>query len=229
MTLTASLAGTTVRSSEPRPASKRITGATNSWKVKIADVGKPGSTTTARPLRRRQADRLAGLERHAVRDDPGIVELGDHAIGHVARALARSARQQHDVGELQRVLQPLAQGGDVVVRDAQPHRLAAQLPHGVGEHLRVGVVDLGGLHRLAGRDDLVAGRKDRDDRLSPDVDVRDADRGEHAGIAAGQQLAAAKHRLARGDVGSGKRYAAARRDRPGDSKLACRVSRRARP
>ncbi len=27
----------------------RIKGATNSWKVKIAEVGKPGRTTTGRP------------------------------------------------------------------------------------------------------------------------------------------------------------------------------------
>ena len=88
------------------------------------------------PAGRGEADRLAGLERHAVRDDPGIVEFGDHAIGHVARALAGSARQQHDVGEFERVSQPFAQGVDVVMRDAQPPRLAAQFAHGVGEHLR---------------------------------------------------------------------------------------------
>ena len=50
LTFTASLAGTAVRSSAPRPASSRMTGATNSWNVKMADVGNPGSTTTARPL-----------------------------------------------------------------------------------------------------------------------------------------------------------------------------------
>ena len=147
-TLTASLACTTVRSSEPRPASRRITGATNSWKVKIAEVGKPGKHHHRAPACRGEADRLARLERHAMRDDAGIVEFGDNAIRHIARALAGSTRQQHDVGELERVLQALAQSGGIVVRDAQPPRLAAQFPHRVGEHLRVRVVNLGRLHRL---------------------------------------------------------------------------------
>ena len=169
LTLTASLAGTTVRSSEPRPASRRITGATNSWNVKIAEVGKPGSTTTARPSGRGEADGLARLERHAMRDDAGIVKFGDNAIRHIARALAGSTRQQHDVGKSERILQPFAQSVDIVTRDAQPPRLAAQFTHGVGEHLPVGVVDFAWLHFFAGRDDLVAGRKNRDHRLSPDL------------------------------------------------------------
>ena len=88
-----------------------------------------------------QADRLARLERDAVGDDAGIVELGDDAIRHVARALARAAGEQHDVGERQRSPQPRAQRAGVVGRDAEPPRLAAELPHRVGEDLRVRVVD----------------------------------------------------------------------------------------
>ena len=54
-----------------------------------------------------------------------------------------------------------------------PSRLGSppKLAHSVSQNLGVGVVDLGRLHRISGRDDLVAGGEDRDDRLSPDVDV----------------------------------------------------------
>ena len=155
-----------------------------------------------------------------MRDDSGIVEFGDNPIRHISRALAGSTGQQHDVGEFERVAQPFAQGGDIVMRDAQPPRLAAQFAHGVGEHLAVGVVNLGRLHLFAGRDDFIAGGKNRDDRLSPDIDIRDTDRRQHSRVAAGQQPAAAKHRLARRDVGSGERHPAAGGDRSGDSKFA---------
>ena len=163
---------------------------------------------------------MPGLSATPCATMPGIAQFGDDAIRQIARALARATGEQHDVGKLERVLQPFPQRGHVVVRDPQPFRLAAELAHGIGEHLGVRVVDLCRLHRLAGRDDLVAGREDGDDRLSPDVDGGDADRGQHAGIAAGQQLTAAEHGLAGGDVGSGKRHAAARRDGSGDSQLA---------
>ena len=94
--------------------------------------------------------------------------------------------------------------------DAETTRLATELANGVGQHLRVRVVDARGLHRLARWNDLVAGRKDRDDRLAPDVDRGDADRGEDACVAAGEDLSAPQHRFAGGDVGAGERDAAAR-------------------
>jgi hypothetical protein len=50
-----------------------------------------------------------------VRDDARIVELGHHAIRHVARALAGAARQQHDVGERQRLAQRSRSAGVVGV------------------------------------------------------------------------------------------------------------------
>ena len=51
------------------PARARITGATKAWKVKIAEVGNPGSTASGLPSSDRKAKRLAGLERNAVDDD----------------------------------------------------------------------------------------------------------------------------------------------------------------
>ena len=44
-----SVAVTTCRRSSGRPAKARITGATNSWNVKMAKVGKPGRMTTGLP------------------------------------------------------------------------------------------------------------------------------------------------------------------------------------
>src|SRR5215470_13779034 len=44
-----SIADTVCRRSRGTPAYARITGATNSWNVKIADVGNPGRMTTGLP------------------------------------------------------------------------------------------------------------------------------------------------------------------------------------
>ena len=115
------------RSSGRGRPSARITGATNSWNVKIAEVGKPGRTTTGSPPGRRQADRLARLERDAVRDDAGIGQLGDDAIRQVAGALARAAGEQHDVGLGERLGRSAPRSAAASSRDdAQPH--AARRP-----------------------------------------------------------------------------------------------------
>jgi hypothetical protein len=151
-----------------------------------------------------EADRLARLERDAVSDDSRIAQFSHNSVRQIACAFAGATREQHDVRDLEGVPQPFPQGGHLVVRNPQPLRLATQLSHGVGEDLGIRVVDLCRLHRLTGRDDLIAGGEDGDDRLSPDVDVGDADRSQHAGVTAGQQLPTAKHGLARGDVGAGK-------------------------
>ena len=46
----ARVASTVTAASGGRPALARITGATNAWNVKIAEVGKPGSTTIGFPM-----------------------------------------------------------------------------------------------------------------------------------------------------------------------------------
>ena len=144
-----------------------------------------------------------------MRDDAGVVELGDDAVGHVASALTRPTGQQHQIRGLERLAQPLAQRRHIVRNDPEPRRLAAGLADGVGQHLRVGVVDAGRLHRIARRDDLVARGQNRDDRLAPDIDFGDANGRQHAGIAARQQLTLPQHGFAGGDVGAGERHAAA--------------------
>ncbi len=155
-------------------------------------------------------------------DDAGVGQFGDDLIRDVARALAGATGEQNHVGGLQRALQALPQQSDVVMRDAEAQRFAAQLADCVREHLAVGVVNMGGPHRLAGRDDLIAGRENGDNGFAPDADVRDADGREHAGVAAGQQLASAKHRFAGRDVRAREGDPAAGGDRPADQKFFCR-------
>jgi hypothetical protein len=155
-----------------------------------------------------------------VRNDAGISQFGDDAIGEIAGAFACAAREQHDITGLECRLQRCSERVEIVPGNPEARRLAAKLPHGVSEHLRVRVVDFRRLHGLAGSDDLVAGRKDGDDRLSPDVDSRHADGGQDAGIAAGERLTTAQHRLAAGDVRSGERHAAPRRNGPGNPQIA---------
>ena len=81
--------------------------------------------------------------------------------------------------------------------DAELHGLAAQLVDGGAEDRGVRVVDRAERQRRAGRDDLVAGREDRDPRSPIDVMRRRADRRQHADLARRQQLPGAQHRLAR--------------------------------
>ncbi len=146
-----------------------------------------------------------------MRDDSRIGQLGDDAIGDVACAFARAARQQHHVSDFECAMHLRPQCIRIVSRDAEAEGLAAQFANGISEHLGVGVVDARRLHRLAGRDDFVAGREDRDDRLAPDVYAGDADRGEHSGIAAGQDLSAPQYRFPCRDVGARERHSAPRR------------------
>ena len=54
-------ASTVSEASAGSPARARITGATKAWKVKIADVGKPGSTATGLPSATARQSGLPGF------------------------------------------------------------------------------------------------------------------------------------------------------------------------
>ena len=151
-----------------------------------------------------------------MRDDARIAQLGDDAVRHVARAFARPARQQHDVGDLERLAHLATDRVLVVGHDAEPPRLAAKLANRVRQDLRVRVEDARRPHRFTGCDDLVAGRENRHDRFAPHVDVGDANRREHSRIAAGENLPPPEDCLAGGDVRSGEGDAAAGGDRAAD-------------
>ena len=101
LTFTASRAGTVVRSSAPLPGEQSNHRSDELVEGEDGRGGEARQHDDRAPAADRETDRLAGLEGDAVRDDAGIVELGDDAIRHVARAFAGAARQQHDVGERQ--------------------------------------------------------------------------------------------------------------------------------
>jgi len=86
-------------------------------------------------MSRRQTNGLAGFERDAVRDNAGIAKFGDDPIRQVARSLARAAGEQDDVATLDGELKPFPEGGHVVMGDPEPLWLAAELSHGIREHL----------------------------------------------------------------------------------------------
>ncbi len=68
-----------------------------SWKVNIAEVGKPGSTIDRLAVAHREAQRLARLQRHAMRDDAGLSEPRDDAMRHVSSALRGAAGQDQHI------------------------------------------------------------------------------------------------------------------------------------
>ena len=148
----------------------RITGATNSWNVKIADVGKPGRITTGLPSVTARQIGLPGLSATPWATMPGLREPADDAVREIAGALRRAAREDHDVALRGRARARSSSAVFVVGNDAEMHRLAAELLDGGADDRGVGVVDRARAQRIAGRDDLVAGREDRHAR--PAVDAR---------------------------------------------------------
>ena len=157
---------------------------------------------------RRQADRLAGLESHAVDHDSGV-ELGHDAAVQVTLALRRAPGHEDQVRALERPPQCGPQRSHVVAERPQELRLTAQLADGVGEDAPVTVVDEARPHGLAGLDQLVARRQDRDPGPAHDLDVATTDRGEDAGFAGGEPGASEQHGLAAADVGARKRESGA--------------------
>jgi len=177
------------------------------------------------PLRDREAHRLAGLERHAVRNDTRLAQARDDPIGEIPRALGRSTRQHHRV-LAQRALERLRERGIVIAHDPQRDRFAAQLLDRGRQDGGVGVVDRARRQRVSGRHDLVAGGEDRHPRAPPHRDLGEAERGEHADLARAEHLPGAQHRLATRDVGARMAEVLARRDRPRHPQAGRRVDLR---
>jgi hypothetical protein len=68
---TGTVASTRVSPRSGRPAMRRRSGATMSWKVNIAEVGKPGSTTTGLPSQAARQSGLPGLSATPCATIPG--------------------------------------------------------------------------------------------------------------------------------------------------------------
>ena len=138
-----------------------------------------------------------------MRDDAGLAEPADDAMGHVARALGRAARQHQHVAGLQRLAHRGFELRLVVGDGAEKHRLAAVLRDRRRDDRAVGVVDRGRAQRLAGLHQFVAGGDDGDARPARDGDLRDAAGRQHADLARADDGAGAQQRLAAGDIGAG--------------------------
>ena len=159
------------------PARARITGAMKAWKVKIAEVGKPGSTASGLPSTTARHKRLAGLERDAVDEDAGRAELR-----HDARATGRprpsrcrpTARTMSQASSAARIASSSAtsSSGKAPNGTGSP---PASVDRG-GDDGAVAVVDPRRAERPAGRHQFVAGRQHGDARPPHHVDLGDARR-----------------------------------------------------
>ena len=150
-----------------------------------------------------EAERLARLQRHAMHQHARRRQAREDAVGDVAGALRGAARHHHQVGHVQRLAQGGFQRRLVVAEDAHGQRLAAVLGDGGGEDGGVAVVDPAHRQRLAGRDQLVAGREDGDAGAAHHRHGRQPGGGQHADLPAGDEGAGPQHRLAAGDVAAG--------------------------
>ena len=135
-----------------RPARARITGATKAWKVKIAEVGKPGSTTIGLSPTTREAQRLAGLERDAMHQNAGRAEPRHDRVRQIAGAF-RGAAGQHDHVACARARR--ARPFPAPPRRRERRRTRTGSPpasrHRGGDDRAVAVVDAGRRQRLARR------------------------------------------------------------------------------
>ncbi len=131
----------------------------------------------------RQAQRLAGFERHAVNQNAGRTKPRDDAMRQVAGAFRGAAGEHHDVAGLR----ALAHSGferDVFVRKrAERHWFAASLDDGGRKDGAVAVIDAAGAQRVARLDQFVAGRQHRDARAAHHIELGEAAGRQHADLA----------------------------------------------
>ena len=151
----------------------------------------------------REAQRLAGFERHAVNENAGRTEPRHDAMRQIARAFRRAAGEHHDVARFERVAHGRFERGLFVRKRAERDRLAAGFDDRRGEDGAVAVIDAAGPERPARLDQLVAGREHRDARPAHDVDRRQTAGRQHADLARADLAAAAEQSLAARDVGAG--------------------------
>nr|WP_252374346.1 hypothetical protein [Hydrogenophaga sp. 2FB] len=168
-----------------------------------------------------QAHRLAGLERHAVRDDARIAEGAHHTVGKIALTFGRAARKNDRVVR-QSLGQRARQRGLVVRDDAQVHGHTAQLFDGGADDRRVGVVHGADGQGFAGRDDLIARGEDGHARLAVDAHIGQTQCRENADFARAQRHAGAQHGFSTRDVRARIADVLAGRDRAPDLYAAVR-------
>ena len=165
------------------PARARITGATKAWKVKIAEVGKPGSTASGLPSTTARQSGLPGLSATPWTRMPGAPSLRHDAMREIARALRGAAARARPCRTLQARRARRVERRLVVRKSAERHRLAAGFRHRRRHDRAVAVIDLRRPERAARRDQLVAGREHRHLRPAHHLDLGDAAGGQHADLA----------------------------------------------
>ena len=107
-----------------------------------------------------ETQRLARLQRDAVRNDAGLAEPRDDAMGDVARALRRAAGEHQHVALDKRVAHRGFKRGFIVGDRTEETRLAAIFRDRGGDDRTVGVVDRSRPQRHAGLHQFVAGREE---------------------------------------------------------------------
>ena len=134
---------------------------------------------------------------------PGLPSRADDAMGDVARAFGRAARQHQHVAGRQRLahrgFELRLVIGDGAEKCASPPFSADRRR----DDRAVGVVDRGRAQRLAGLHQFIAGGDDGDARPARDAHLRDAAGRQHADLARADDGASAQQRLAAGDIGTG--------------------------
>ena len=113
-------------------------------------TGLPGSVMIGVPSADTGALRHAGLHRHLDEVHLPSERVFDDLVGSRAHAAGRDDQ----VGVAGVACQGVAKRVDVVSGRRRGHHLGAGVAYRRGEHHRVGLVDLAGLQRRAGRDEF---------------------------------------------------------------------------
>ena len=190
---TGTRASTVRAASGGSPARARMTGATKAWKVKIAEVGKPGSTTSGLPPITARHNGLPGLSATPCTRMPGVPSRDTTRWDRSPAPFEVPPDEHHHVAGIERRAHRELERDLVVGKRAERHRLAAGFGDGGRDDGAVAVVDAGRLERPAGRDQFVAGREHRHARPAHHLDGREPARRQHADLARADARAAPQH------------------------------------
>src|SRR5690606_20132750 len=124
-------------------------------------------------------ERLAGFHAHGPEAD--LAFLREDGLDDVEVAAGDTGAGDEQVGALDALADAGGEGVHGVAGHLEDPRGAAEGSDLGGEAEGVGVVDLAGLARFAGAEELVAGAEDGDDGTAVDADGVEAERGEDAG------------------------------------------------
>ena len=187
------------RGSSVRPWSAASAGRTNSENVTTADTGLPGQPEYERRSAAAEPGRLTRLER----DSPEHLldaELGERRLDVIVRADRNPARDDHDVGGLERLREP-GLGGRAIVGESpcRPDDRALRGGERI-EHRRVRIVDLARAERLAGGAELVARAQDLRPRAPVDGQLGRAGGDRRAQLGGAEQRTDAQYGRARAHV-----------------------------